>query len=111
MFPSGARTATGKPMAYRELTMIEVKEVLRRVAAGQSARRIARETGIDRKTAGRYIAAGGGDGVDAKQVAEAVQSRPRPQRSEQYHALFAHKGTLEKWIGGDAPLRLRAASP
>ncbi len=32
-------------MSYRELSMIEVKEVLRRREAGQALREIARETG------------------------------------------------------------------
>jgi response regulator of citrate/malate metabolism len=44
-------------MAFRELTMIEVKEVLRRKQAGHGVRRIARETGMDRKTVRRYIEA------------------------------------------------------
>ena len=43
-------------MSYRELSMIDVKEVLRRWAAGHSNRKIARETGTDRGTATRYIA-------------------------------------------------------
>jgi hypothetical protein len=34
--------------------MIDIKEMLRR-AAGQSARHVARETGLDRKTVGRYF--------------------------------------------------------
>jgi len=42
-------------MPYRELTMIEIKEVLRRWQAEQSDRRIHRETGIDRKTVRRYV--------------------------------------------------------
>ena len=42
-------------MTYRELTMIDVREVLRRWAAGHSQRKIARETGTDRGTATRYI--------------------------------------------------------
>ena len=42
-------------MPYRELTMIEIKEVLRRWQAEQSDRRIQRETGIDRKTVRRYV--------------------------------------------------------
>ncbi len=33
-------------MSYRELTMIDVREVLRRWAAGQSTRKIARETSV-----------------------------------------------------------------
>jgi hypothetical protein len=35
---------------YRELTMMEVREVLRRFGAGHSQRRIGRETGIGRNT-------------------------------------------------------------
>ena len=31
------------PMSFRELTMTDVKELLRRLAAGQSARQIARD--------------------------------------------------------------------
>ena len=41
-------------MPFRELTMIDVKEILRRWSAGQSDRKIAREAGVDRKTAARY---------------------------------------------------------
>jgi hypothetical protein len=43
-------------MSYRELSMIDVKELLRRWAAGQSIRRIARDTGADRGTVARYVA-------------------------------------------------------
>jgi response regulator of citrate/malate metabolism len=43
-------------MTYRELTMMDVKELLRRWAAGHSSRKIARETGTDRGTVSRYIA-------------------------------------------------------
>ena len=42
-------------MSFREITMQDVSEVLRRWQAGQSARRIARETGLDRKTVARYV--------------------------------------------------------
>ena len=44
-------------MSYRELTMIDVKEVLRRWSAGQGERKIAREAGADRKTIARYMKA------------------------------------------------------
>src|SRR5687767_15814529 len=44
-------------MSYRELTMIEIKEVLRRWAAEQSLHQIARETSLDRKTVRRYVQA------------------------------------------------------
>ena len=42
-------------MSFREITMQDVSEVLRRWQTGQSARRIARETGLDRKTVARYL--------------------------------------------------------
>ena len=44
-------------MSYRELPMIDVKEMLRRWSAGHSDRKIGRETGTDRKTVQRYTAA------------------------------------------------------
>ena len=44
-------------MSFRELTMIDVKEVLRRWVAGQSARQTARAGMISRRTATRYIEA------------------------------------------------------
>ena len=42
-------------MSSRELTMIEIKEVLRRWQAAQSLHQIARETALDRKTVRRYL--------------------------------------------------------
>lgn len=42
-------------MAYMELHMIDVREILRRQRLGHGARRIAAAVGIDRKTAGRYV--------------------------------------------------------
>ena len=74
-------------MAYRELTMIEVKEVLRRWQAMHGARRIDRETGVNRKTAQRYIDEAEACGLTREselsddvvdQIAQRVQSRPAP---------------------------------
>ena len=44
-------------MSYREVSMLEIKEVLRRKEAGDGVRKIARDMGIDRKTARRYMEA------------------------------------------------------
>jgi len=44
-------------MSYRELTMIEIKEVLRRWQAAQNLHQIARETALDRQTVRRYLGA------------------------------------------------------
>lgn len=64
--------------------MIEVKEVLRRHAEGQSLRRIARETGLDRKTVRRYVEATQAvEGSDEERVQHAVREvqvrPPTPQ--------------------------------
>src|SRR3989442_15835321 len=45
-------------MAYREVTMLEVKEVLRLWLDGVPKARIAAQLRIDRKTVRRYVAAG-----------------------------------------------------
>ena len=50
-------------MSFRELTMIDVREVLRRMQAGQSARQLARDGVVDRKTALRYFEAARACGV------------------------------------------------
>lgn len=42
-------------MSFRELAMIEIKEVLRRWQAGHSVRKIGRDTSVGRKAAARYI--------------------------------------------------------
>ena len=53
-------------MPYRELTMIDVKEVLRRWSAGHGDRRIGREAGADRKTVARYTQAAERLGLDSR---------------------------------------------
>jgi transposase len=103
-------------MPYRELTMIDVREVLRRWQAGQSHRRIARETGTDRGTAGRYIRAAQQLGlspngeitdVEVHEVAQCVQSRPIVSPSEEWSAIAKHKERIAEWLGRKRPLRLR----
>jgi transposase len=102
-------------MSFREITMQDVSEVLRRWQAGQSARRIARETGLDRKTVGRYLdeaKAGGvliGTAVTedmARAVGKEVQSRPLPPPSQQWQALTERKDQINAWLVADRPLRL-----
>lgn len=54
-------------MAYREVTMIELKEVLRQWLAGVPNKRIAARLGLDPKTSRRYIEAGKEAGLAAGQ--------------------------------------------
>jgi transposase len=100
-------------MSYRELSMIEVKEVLRRHEAGQGLRQIARETGLDRKTVRRYVDAGRGLGADegsVQEVVHQVQARPLPAPSEPRQRLEAHRDRIAQWLKpgepGRRPLRL-----
>jgi len=67
-------------MAYREVTMVEIKEVLRLWKAGNQKKRIATQATVDVKTVRRYIAAAKGCGLvpgpepplDDEQVAAVV---------------------------------------
>ena len=56
-------------MAYREVTMYEIKEVLRRWLRGASKSEIARQCGVARGTVRRYIAAGEASGLAPGQSA------------------------------------------
>ena len=102
-------------MSYREVSMLEIKEVLRRKEAGDGVRKIAREMGIDRKTARRYVeaieAAGMGDGIEVDQrvlagLAAAVQARPAVQPSPEWQALRAQQAQIQQWLQAEPPLRL-----
>ena len=76
-------------MAFRELSMVDVREVLRRWQMGQSARQIARDGVADRKTASGYINEAVAQGLSASseltdeviaQVLRAVQGREAPHQ-------------------------------
>jgi transposase len=102
-------------MRFRELTMIDVKEVLRRWAAGQSARQMAREGVVSRRTASRYIEAATSLGLGpsdeltddrVRDVAQSVQARPLPAVSDPRQLLETRRAQIEKWLGQDEPLTL-----
>lgn len=97
-------------MAFRELTMIEVREMLRRWQAGQGIRAIARDTGFDRKTVRRYIASATSLGVTATDeltddvvhgVADAVQARGAVDPSEQREELAKRREEIRGWLFKD----------
>ena len=103
-------------MSYRELSTIDVRELLRRWAAGHSMRKISRETGTDRGTAGRYIAiaeqlalARDSELSEAEihEVAQRVQARPLPDPSAERQAIAEHKARIIEWLEAKRPLRLR----
>jgi transposase len=103
-------------VSFRELTMIEVREVIRRWHAHRSMREIARETGLDRKTVRRYIEVLRELGVarDAAVVDDAlvhavsarIQVRAAQEPSVERVQLFDHRDRIEKWLTQHKPLRL-----
>jgi transposase len=102
-------------MSFRELSMIDVKEVLRRWQAGQSARQMAREGVVGRRTAARYLEAAQALGLtrDAelsgevvRAVAGRVQGRPAPEPSETRRVLEEHRVRIERWLEHEPPLTL-----
>ena len=44
-------------MVFREVSVIEIREVLRAWLAGKSERAVAAQAGVDRKTSRRYVTA------------------------------------------------------
>jgi hypothetical protein len=100
-------------MGFRELTMIDVRELLRRRQAGESARRAARGCGADRKTVKRYYDAAEQCGADGElndelvaRVAALVQGRPAPPPSDAWKTLVPVRERIEAWLSGERPLRL-----
>jgi transposase len=103
-------------MTYRELTMIDVREMLRRWSAGQSLRKLSLGAGVDRGTARRYVEAAEAlelprdrDLTDAEvhQVAQRVQGRSAPDVSAERRELSRHLDRIRQWLIHDKPLRLR----
>src|ERR1700733_258360 len=101
-------------MPYRELTMIDVKEVLRRWSAGQGDRKIARDSGADRKTIARYTKAAGRLGLErgseltdevVHEVAQCVQARPLAPPSDEWTEGARHRPLIERWLAGHGDAR------
>lgn len=102
-------------MPYRELSMIDVREILRRAAEGHGARTIAKAVGADRKTVARYLRAANEAGVDARthltddvvhDVARRVQSRDAVAPSDEWREVASHRERIAAWLALSRPLRL-----
>ena len=50
-------------MVFREVSVIEIREVLRAWLAGAGLRQVAAQAGVDRKTARRYVVAAADAGL------------------------------------------------
>ena len=97
-------------MAFREVSVVQVREALRRWLNGDGERPIARGVGIDRKTARRYITAAVELGVDrdggeeqlTDELIGQVVERVRPHRldghGEAWRALLAEEDRIKAWV-------------
>lgn len=100
-------------MSYREVSVIEVREVLRAWLSGVGLRTVAAQAGVDRKTVRRYVAAAEAAGVvrggDAGQISDevvgAVVTAVRPVRPEghgsAWQLLVEQREQIVKWVGRD----------
>lgn len=96
---------------YREVHVVEIREVLRLWLRRVSFRGIARLSGIDRKTIRRYVGAAERAGLDREggedqlsdalvgEVAHEVQSRGPGRHGSTWAICEAHRDRLEGWIG------------
>jgi hypothetical protein len=105
-------------MGYRKLATNDIDDLLRRWQAREGVRQIARETGIDRKTIRRYIAAAKTCEIGAERepsdedvgrVIKRVQARPPRSPSEAWKKLLPFKDRIASCVDDDQRLRLRAA--
>lgn len=98
-------------MAYREVSVIEVREVLRAWLDGQGLRRVGELAGVDRKTVRRYVDAaqtvglvrGGGIGQLDDALIGAVVEAVRPARPGGHGAAWAacqaEHEQIVAWVG------------
>lgn len=103
-------------MAYRKLSIEDVATLIGHWQGRESERKIARLTGIDRKTVRRYLAAAEVGAMtrdkpttdaDLTSLARRVQSRSRAVSSATRAELAGHEGAIDAWLAQSPPVRLR----
>jgi hypothetical protein len=100
-------------MAFREVDVVEVREVLRGWLAGGGLRTAAERAGVDRKTARRYVLAAQAAGLarDAgvsaltDELLGAVINTVRPTRPNghgvAWELLLARRSDIQRWVDED----------
>ena len=103
-------------MAYREVSVIEVKEILRLWLAGHSLREVTTLAGADRKTVRRYVQVAreagllreGGGGQLTDELLGTVVAVVRPDRPHGVgparESLDAHREQIRAWLEKDLTL-------
>jgi transposase len=97
-------------MAFREVSVVQIKEALRRWLKGEGERPIAHGIGVDRKTARRYITAAielgldrnGGEAQLTDELIGELVERVRPHRpdghGEVWRVLLAEEQRIKDWV-------------
>jgi transposase len=97
-------------MAFREVSVVQITEVLRRWLAGEGERGIAAGAGVARMTARSYIAAAielgvvrdGGERQLSDELLGQICERVRPRRpdghGESWHRLLAEQEIITAWV-------------
>ena len=100
-------------MGYREVPVVEIREVLRLWVRGHGLREIARLAVVDRKTVRRYVEAartagllpGHGEGAITDELIGQVVELVRPARPSGHGAawdeLVPHRSKIEGWLNQD----------
>ena len=100
-------------MSFREVGVVEVREVLRGWLGGAGLRTVAERAGVDRKTARRYVEAAqsvglvrdAGVGALTDELLGAVVELVRPVRPNGHGAawalLLARRADITGWVGDD----------
>lgn len=100
-------------MAFREVRVFEIREVLRLWLRGEGLRSVERLAGVDRKTVRRYVTAAEGlglarDGGEEQlsdefmgSVVEAVRPHRSDGHGESWRLLVAHHARIEGWLKTD----------
>ena len=100
-------------MAFREVSVVQIREALRRWLRGDGERSIAKAVGVDRKTARRYIIAAvecgvdrsGGEGQLTDELIGQVVERVRPHRTDGHGAawrtLLGEEARITEWVAQD----------
>ena len=100
-------------MSYREVHVVEVREVVRLWSRGESLRSISRRTGLDRKTVSRYVKAAqqvgckvGEEAQDAAlgEVIGRVRAQGPGVRGGSWQKCAEHRELLAGWLEKQVPL-------
>jgi len=103
-------------MVFREVSVVEIREVLRAWLAGKSERAVAAQAGVDRKTSRRYVTAavaaglsrGGGEEQLTDELIGQVVSVVRPVRPDGHGGgwaeLESRREEIAAWVKGGVPV-------